>query len=518
MVDASINKKKDSERCFYIKFNIILMECLFSKRQEFDPSFFYKTVATVKTNFQDRIEDYINSKDDQDNYFKSVLIKPLSQIGKLLDEISWNFDDPECIRNKHAEFSRYNDKKTQNPIGAKLNFEDLAFLVHINDDLNLDKIKSIFNSDEKFICLRNDLHILFAKLEFICKSDTLIELKEIQESLINHYSIEINTKDFMKKKSIDITPEFLTNVALFCHDRLCSNNIIELINLYKTYTQTDAICTRNSNQILNVYFKTSVMFQIGQSLREYSDFILIDSLRLLFKTNLYKIFRSDIYFYSHKLKEDSFLSKYLVLFEDINSDLAELIKIIFEFLGNYENFNKFSELYQDIRVKEFINRINSKVTKFNEKKRISNQDIGGTDATVESDERKVDIKIRNAFNNIKQEYLNISNLINEDDSPHKFHAIKFSICLIGNYLRNSNELISYLKTDGYSDMDNIYGMINDILKTRHMNARDVCNEERNMFLNERFHVYFIQGYKKILDNFIRKYDPYLADKKNDFHS
>ena len=361
--------------------------------------------------------------------------------------------------------------------------------------------------------MRNDLHILFAKLEFICNSDTLIELKEIQESLINHYSIEINSKDLLKKKSIDMTPEFLTNLALFCHDRLCSNKIIGLITLYKKYAQMDASSTRNSNQILHVYFKTSVMFQIGQSLREYSSFILIDSIRLLFKTNLYKIFRGDIYFYSHKLKDDSFLSKYVALFEDINSDLAELIKMIFEFLGNYENLNKFSELCQDIQVKELINKINSKVTNFNEKKRISNQDIGETDPTMESDERKADIKIRNAFNNIKQEYLNISNLINEDDSPHKFHAIKFSICLIGNYLRNSNELISYLKTDGYSDLDNIYAMINDILKTRHMNARDVCNEERNMFLNERFHVYFIQQYKKILDNFIRKYDPYLADRK-----
>ena len=508
-----INKKKDLERCFYIKFNIILMECLFSKRQEFDPSFFYKTVATIKTNFQDRIEDYINSKENQDDYFKKVLIKSLSQIGKLLDEISWNFDDPECIRNKHAEFSRYNDKRKQNPIGAKLNFETLAFLVHINDDLNLDKIKSIFNSDEKFICLRNDLHILFVKLEFICKSDTLIELKETQESLINHYSIEINTKDLMKKKSIDITPEFLTNLAFFCHDRLCSNNIIELITLYKTDAQMDAFCTRNLNQMLHLYFKTSVMFQIGQSLREYSSFILIESLRLLFKTNLFKIFRSEIYFYSHKLKDNSFLSEYIVLFEDINSDLAELVKIIFEFLGNYENLNKFRELCQDIQVRELINRINSKVTNFNGKKRINNQDSGETDPSMASDERKVDIKIRNAFNNIKQEYLNISNLINEDDSPHKFHAIKFSICLIGNYLRNSNELISFLKTDGYSDMDNIYGMINDILKTRHMNARDVCNEERNIFLNERFHVYFIQHYKKILDDFIRKYDAYLADPK-----
>ena len=296
----------------------------------------------------------------------------------------------------------------------------------------------------------------------------------------------------MKNKSIDITPEFLTNLAFFCHDRLCSNNIIELITLYKTDAQMDAFCTRNLNQMLHLYFKTSVMFQIGQSLREYSSFILIESLRLLFKTNLYKIFRSEIYFYSHKLKDNSFLSEYIVLFEDINSDLAELVKIIFEFLGNYENLNKFRELYQDIQVRELINRINSKVTNFNEKKRINNQDSGETDPSMASDERKVDIKIRNAFNNIKQEYLNISNLINEDDSPHKFHAIKFSICLIGNYLRNSNELISFLKTDGYSDMDNIYGMINDILKTRHMNARDVCNEERNIFLNERFHVYFIR--------------------------
>ncbi len=508
------NKKKDLELCYYIKFNIILIECLFSKLHEFNPSFIYELVPTIKSN-QDRIGEYIDSKDNHDCHFKSVLIKPLSQIGKFLEDISWNFDDPECIRNKHGEFSRYNDKKTQNPIGAKLNFEALAFLVHISDVLNLDKIMQILNSDEKLSCLRNDLNILFSKLNFIIISETsfdLKDMKEIEENLFKHYSIEINTpKTLLKKKSIDILPEFLTNLALFCHDRVCSNYIIELITLYKTDAQKDSFCTSNSSQLLHVYFVASVMFQIGQSLHEYSSFILTDNLRILFKTKLYEVFRSDIYFYSHKLKDKTFLSEYVILFDDVNSDLAKLIEIVFEFLGNFENLNKFSELCQDIQVKKLINQINSKLSSF-EKKRIIYQGSREKDAKIESDEEKANIKIKNVFNNIKQEYLNFSNLITEDDSPHKFHAVKFSICIIGNYLKNSNELTSFLKSDGYSNIDNIFEMIDDILKTRNSNARDVCIE-RNYFLNERFHVYFIQRYNSILDDFIKKYDTVLAVSK-----
>ena len=513
MVETSIiNKEKDLKICFYIKFKIILIECLFSKKKEFNADLFYKTVPTIKTNLQNKINDYITSaNENQDHYFKSILIKSLCLIGKNLEQISWNFNDRECIRNKHAELNRYSDKKTQNPIGAKLNFETLAYLIHLNEDLNEDKVKAILDSSQNLACLREDLLKLLAKLDFITLNEDqfdMKDLKEVQKNLIDNYSIEINSENLMRKKSVDVMPEFLTSIAWFCHDRMCSNNIIQLISLYKTEAN-DAI--RNSNQMLHIYFIASILFQIGQSAHEYSNFILVDSLKVLFKANLYKIFRSDIYFYSHKLKHKLFLNEYIDLFETVNTDLEKLIQIIFQFLASHENFKKFYELCQDTQVKDLTNSINLKLDNFIEKNRTKPQCSNEKEARVDSDERKVQIRATNTFNNIKEEYLNFSNFINIDDnSIYKPHAIKFSICLIGNYFRNSNELVTILKKTEYKNIDNLFLMINDILKTRHMNARDVCNEN-NTFLVERFQFYFNQFYKINLDDFVKNYESIFSN-------
>ena len=106
-------------------------------------------------------------------------------------------------------------------------------------------------------------------------------------------------------------PEFLTNLASFCHDRLCSSNIIEIIKLYKTEVKNSV---KESNDLIHVYFIASLLFQIGQSLHEYSDFVKNESLKAVFK-DLYKIFRNDIYFYSHYLKYREFLIEFVNLFE-----------------------------------------------------------------------------------------------------------------------------------------------------------------------------------------------------------
>ena len=56
-----LNKQKDLRKCFEIKFHVILLQCLFDKKAEFDPNFFYK-IFDLKKIIQDGLNDYIAQK------------------------------------------------------------------------------------------------------------------------------------------------------------------------------------------------------------------------------------------------------------------------------------------------------------------------------------------------------------------------------------------------------------------------------------------------------------------------
>jgi hypothetical protein len=490
-----INKQKDLRKCFEIKFYVILLQCLLEKKAEFDPNFFYK-IFDLKKIIQDGLNDYIAQK-TQDR-FKNLVIKIITIIGEHLEQIIWDFNDRECIRNKHGQISRYKVKKSLNPIGAKINFETLSYLAYFSSEFNEAKISTILDSSENLNILRSDLNILLAKLEFITESE-IHDLKDKQSQLMKHYSIQDEDfKNLMKTKSVDIMPEYLTDLASFSHDRVCSNNIIENINLFRS--KVDSI--KESNNLLHVYFLASILFQIGESLHEYSDIVKTESVRTLFG-HLYKIFRTDIYFYSHKLKNGNFLTSYVNLFQEINFDLKILINCILGFLDDFGNLSQFeNSLYQMIK----LENIKEKTEKFlNMKKNNENKNSKEKSnlAREEIEDKKIETKLKNIVNNSEDEYLNFLNLIEVDDgSPYKLHALKFSISRIGYYFKSYNEL--NLNEDNFPNKHDLYSMIYDLLKTRHVNVRDVCNN-KSYFLNERFELYFRTMYKNVLFDFISFY-------------
>jgi len=109
-----------------------------------------------------------------------TILENLKNIGRLAREISWNFEDPECIRNKYGavEWNSSSSKKRE----GRIPLENLAMLCNMAEQLNIQDITE----------MAIDFPKLKAKLSYIVREEASHVKKEDKE-IFKHFSSQAQT-------------------------------------------------------------------------------------------------------------------------------------------------------------------------------------------------------------------------------------------------------------------------------------------------------------------------------------
>ena len=521
----------DLKKCFAIKYYILLFEYTCSHNTYDTMLDKYKILVNSKGEIDSKIEEFLKSFNFDNIEYQ---LQTLRIIGKLLEEISWDTQEMNHIRNKHGQFGRYNDKKSKIPSGAKLNFEILAYLADCQNDIN----RVLFCDPLNFAVIlknnmRNDLRILREKLDFITNDNTLIdeqhsfnsELEKLKKLQAN-FDSEIDTNSERKKLSSikhEEMPHFLINLASFCHDRICIKRMIELISLF----DRNHAKLIDSKKVVHKYFMSSLLFQIGQLCNEMSECLLpvfekkgdIEEEKKSLTTTqvfklIYKKFRTQIYAYPHVInKPDTSQNQIDLLrilingFKEIKSDLRRLLdehfwpqvntfnKPLYEFISNdYDLINRPS--LNDEPISDFEKGMVSKLellmvnlnavidykmqTSYKRKEQTSDRPLTKEDISKKKVEKFVKI-----LNNTHLEIKNYNEIKKDELSEREYYtdAFKMSIVNMGYYYKIL-DLTNFLQIQ-IPNLNEIKPIIYEILLIRHKNAREMCSSSITD-LNMRF--------------------------------
>lgn len=177
----------------------------------------------------------------------SILQKSIREIGELIHNISWQEDNPNCIRNKHGYRNRYKKKKgdktqkgdnEKNIEGAKINFE---LLEHLEEHAG----KKMFYLNQQD--LKENLVNLKAKISFI------LENKAPSQGHLLLYRDE----------------GFLLRVVAYYRDQKCIDKLIDLLNKI----DSEEYRSLDLSNIVHRHWLGNFFVQFGETAKSISDFI-----------------------------------------------------------------------------------------------------------------------------------------------------------------------------------------------------------------------------------------------------
>ncbi len=200
------------------------------------------------------------------------VLKALSEIGKLLHDISWNQANPDCIRNKHGYRNRHEKGNNEkNTTGAKLDFETLGHL----EDLVKDPNKQL---------------MLIENLDLVRSS--LISLKQKAEFILD--SASHNANDYDKSEV-----GFLRTIAAYHHDLKCLHTLIQLTETVETplYKNLDL------NSKIDRYWLGYFFARIGETAKEISEFVKPENKNVADENNATRFLLTKLGHYRQEVKD-----------------------------------------------------------------------------------------------------------------------------------------------------------------------------------------------------------------------
>lgn len=193
-----------------------------------------------------------NSSLDTKNF-----LDDLSCIGRLINDISWDQDNKDCIRNKHGYRNRHKaEGNKKNKTGGKLDFETLAHLKNLAED---QEFQWLLTTDLNLV--KDSLTNIQQKIYFILSKE-FIHLDESSRS-------DVDPGHAINKEASDEEDGFIRKVSAYYHDRICITKLIELLEEIGTpkYQYLDL------NNKIDRYWLGYLFTQIGEVAKEVSEFI-----------------------------------------------------------------------------------------------------------------------------------------------------------------------------------------------------------------------------------------------------
>ncbi|MDF2966001.1 MAG: hypothetical protein K0Q51_1389 [Rickettsiaceae bacterium] len=262
-----------------------------------------------------------------------IMLKNLVQIGELLDKISWQENNPDCIRNKHGYRSRYKEQgNKKNLYGAKIDFEMLGYL---------QKIKQYSEGPEAYT------YINFLYYEGL--SQTRSSLEVLQKKIRFILSDESKASSLMDRERDKLSDDndlgYLKKLLAYLNDRECISKLIDLV----LKNDEEMLTNLNFNGLESRYELGFFFVKLGEISKKISEYLKPDEstgflLNTLFtKLGHYRqLIKSNpcIIYKDHKSLAE-IIASFLNIKPDLSNLLNEIIKLLRDKITNIEGVNNY---------------------------------------------------------------------------------------------------------------------------------------------------------------------------------
>jgi hypothetical protein len=313
----------------------------------------------------------------------------LAQVGELISAMSWDQENLKCIRNKHGFRNRHKDKgNNKNTEGARLNFEVLAHLKDIKDNLNFQATVK-----KNLEAVQRSLSIIQCKIQFILsdgqnKSGILSAAQAAAASLPEPLSYN---KD----------EGFLKTIAAYHADCRAIKKLIVLSNLL----DSTAFQTLNLDILVHRYWVGYFLVQFGETAKEVSEFIKPETFSKA-EDNVLRFFFGKLGHYRQKIKnhpeiiynkDNSALKEILNKLSTVKPDLAKLFNAIKQILEQgslceYENISVTLQKEHGDSIKGLTKNVNIKPIGKQEKSKLKEKVKGVKNEIIELEKAQAQFK------------------------------------------------------------------------------------------------------------------------------